>query len=189
MIGVMKNHGFTLVELMISVGIIGILMAASVFSYGNIRNRANASKVAADLQQIKLGWKVWKSTTDAVYPRENLFPTQNPDYTCFPEPAISQTNVQLYLEDIYRDPWGRQYTYDNEGDTAIPGGGAGLGVNIVIRWCAGEGQRYLEIAPRINAIIDGDGDVAGRLNGLFKWTDNPNVIGGLVFNISSNENQ
>ena len=179
----MKNHGFTLIELMISIGIIGILVAASVFSYGNIRDRAQGNKVAADFQQIKLGWEIWKSSSNAVYPRE--VGGDNPDVPCYPEPAMDQTVVQPFLGDIHRDPWNIRYDYDNDGDSFTGAGSLERGVNVALHWCPGNGARYLKLAPFIDSTLDGgDGNTTGKV----RWFTNPNISGGIYFLIAVNEN-
>ena len=48
-----KQTGFTIVELLIVIVIIGILAAITVVAYSNIQQRANNSKIASDLAQIQ----------------------------------------------------------------------------------------------------------------------------------------
>jgi prepilin-type N-terminal cleavage/methylation domain-containing protein len=182
----MNKNGYTLVELMISIGIIGILISISTLSYGNIRARAQANKVATDFQQIRLGWELWKNTNNAAWPEEG--DTTNPDIICdpdpFTEPSIDQTVVQTYLGDVYQDPWGIRYSYDNDQDTFTTGGDADSGVNIAMQWCAGNGELYIRLAPIIDQTIDGgDGETAGKV----RWTTNPSVNGGVYFLLAANE--
>jgi len=179
----MRNVGFTLIELLVVVTIIGMLASISVLGYGKIKDRARAGKVAADFQQIKLGWTLWKNASNAPYPNE--LAGNNPDIACFSEPSIDQTVVQPYLEDIYRGPWEVRYSYDNDGDTYNGSGSREKGVNIILRWCAGDGAQYINIAPFIDETLDGgDGSSAGKV----RWFTNPAANGGIIYMLAVNEN-
>ena len=47
-----NTHGFTIVELLIVIVVIGILAAISIVAYNGISNRANDSAVQSDLKNI-----------------------------------------------------------------------------------------------------------------------------------------
>ncbi len=56
-----KNSGFTLIELMIVVTIIGILAAASIFSFMHARDRARVGACVASLGGIKTAMEIYHS--------------------------------------------------------------------------------------------------------------------------------
>ena len=62
-----KQKGFTIVELLIVIVVIGILAAITSGAYNGIQNRANDTAVQNDLSMITRKLKVY-ATTDGTYP-------------------------------------------------------------------------------------------------------------------------
>lgn len=68
-----KSHGFTLVELLVTISIIGLLASITVLSVGNVRQVARDSKRLADMKQLQTGLEFFFNQTNG-YPqtKENL---------------------------------------------------------------------------------------------------------------------
>lgn len=63
----LNQKGFTIVELLVVIVVIGILAAIAVVSYGGIRERAHATSIQSELSQINKGLGMYKATYGA-YP-------------------------------------------------------------------------------------------------------------------------
>lgn len=62
-----KQTGFTIVELLIVIVIIGILAAITIVAYNGIQSRGNDSRRDSDIKQIKNALEMYKIDNDA-YP-------------------------------------------------------------------------------------------------------------------------
>ena len=63
-----KQRGFTIVELLIVVVVIGILAAIVVVGYGAVTNSAHDASVKSDLQQIDDAFKQYSLDNQGVFP-------------------------------------------------------------------------------------------------------------------------
>lgn len=82
------SRGFTIVELLIVIVVIGILAAISIVAYNGIQNRAYDQTVTADLNGIAKGFEMYKTDNPGgTYPLNALTAIPNPDFTF----AVSQS--------------------------------------------------------------------------------------------------
>jgi general secretion pathway protein G len=109
-------QGFTLIELMVVILIIGLLATIVVQNLRSSIDRANRVKAQADIAQIKSG-------LDRYYLDAGGYPITDQGLAALIA-APSGGNVPHdwqgpYLEKIPPDPWGNAYFYQSDGNTYI----------------------------------------------------------------------
>ncbi|MGB3946325.1 MAG: prepilin-type N-terminal cleavage/methylation domain-containing protein [Candidatus Saccharimonadales bacterium] len=116
----MQRRGFTIVELLIVVVVIGILAAVSIVAYGNVQQRAKVSRANADLAALNKAIqtaRVNQVRTLMQITGSNCshcigFATTNASIDAIA--AASGTNLSRLKQG---DPWGNIYRIDeNEGE-------------------------------------------------------------------------
>lgn len=96
-----KSLGFTLVELLIVVGIIGILATLLMANFIGVRQRARDAQRKSDIRQMQSALEIYRSDNGS-YPVTGNFPA------CL-SPLTSGTST--YMAKIPCDPLGGNYTY------------------------------------------------------------------------------
>lgn len=107
-----NDEGFTLVEMMAVLVIMGLLIGAAVVATGPMRYEALKTRVNADLSSFRQGLEMYNSQIFD-YPPEELGL----------EALMERPNIDggdrwagPYLDKLSDDPWGRPYVYIYPGD-------------------------------------------------------------------------
>lgn len=106
------QQGFTLIELMVVILIIGLLATIVVQNLRSATDRAKKVKAQADIAQLKSG-------LDRYYLDAGSYPTTDQGLAALVS-APSTGNVPgdwqgPYIEKIPPDPWGHEYFYQSDG--------------------------------------------------------------------------
>ena len=103
------NKGFTLIELMAVLVILGILATIVVVNVSPVFQRANLEKVRADMAQTTKALELYKFN-------ELTYPSTSQGLDALISPHSELKNPFLfpdggYISSIPLDPWGREYLY------------------------------------------------------------------------------
>jgi general secretion pathway protein G len=93
-----SSRGFTLLELMVVITIIGLLSTVVVVSTGGLPPKARAAKVQQDLRNML-------QVAEAMHAETGRWPESI-------EELARNKEAALRLEGIQKDPWGGDYIYD-----------------------------------------------------------------------------
>ena len=104
------KKGFTLIELMAVLVILGILATIVVVNVAPVFQRANLEKIKADMAQTGKALEIYKFN-------ELSYPSTSEGLDALIMPHSGLKNPFLFPEDGYisslpLDPWGREYIYE-----------------------------------------------------------------------------
>lgn len=99
-----SSKGFTLLELLIVVAIIGVISAIAIPNLREALNRARISRAKADLKAISLALEVYRVDYGFVPYFSQLVPIQD----------ISE--LSQYVNTAMTDSWGSVYSYYSDGE-------------------------------------------------------------------------
>tara|TARA_B100001964_G_scaffold238486_1_gene304065 strand:- start:645 stop:1076 length:432 start_codon:yes stop_codon:yes gene_type:complete len=107
------NKGFTLIELMAVIVILGILTTIVVVNVAPYLQRANYEKVRVDLSQIEKALETYRF-------QHYAYPRTDQGLEALLAPPADVKNLNLYPPDGYlsfmpQDPWGNEYLYLSPG--------------------------------------------------------------------------
>jgi len=112
--------GFTLIELMIVIAVIGILIASAIPQYTAYRDKARIALVRADLRNIQLAMEILASDTEKWPGPNSVGVTANQEVWDLnsTQAGLVATNGGFpkwngpYVLSVPRDPWGSDYFFD-----------------------------------------------------------------------------
>ena len=109
------QDGFTLIEIMVVILIIGLLALMVVPRLRGVADRAKRTKAQADIQELK-------QALDRYYLDNGSYPTTDQGLQALVTPpaggrAPSNYEQGGYIEKLPNDPWGNQYFYQSDGST------------------------------------------------------------------------
>ncbi len=106
-----QNAGFTLLEIMLVVGIIVIILGVAVSRLGNTTGVAKDMRVRADLQAISTQLRLYESVNGFVPTTEQGLQALVTQPNTEPRP----TRWYQLFKDLPQDPWNKDYIYRSPG--------------------------------------------------------------------------
>ncbi len=112
-----KQDGFTLIEIMVVILILGLLATIVVQSLRGAADKAKKTKAMADLAEIK-------TALDRYYLDNGYYPTGDQGLNALVSPPTNgrvPANYENggYIERLPQDPWGTAYFYQSDGNTYV----------------------------------------------------------------------
>ena len=109
------QDGFTLIEIMVVILIIGLLALMVVPRLRGVADRAKRTKAQADIQELK-------QALDRYYLDNGSYPTTDQGLQALVAPPTGgrlPSNYEQggYIEKLPSDPWGNQYFYQSDGSS------------------------------------------------------------------------
>jgi general secretion pathway protein G len=109
-----QQEGFTLIEIMVVILILGLLATLVVQSLRGATDKAKRTKAMADIAEMK-------TALDRYYIDNGSYPTTDQGLQALVTPPSQngQPNVEEtgYIQRIPNDPWGNPYVYQSDGNS------------------------------------------------------------------------
>ncbi|HEV7952367.1 MAG TPA: type II secretion system protein GspG [Candidatus Saccharimonadales bacterium] len=111
-----RQTGFTIVELLIVIVVIGILAAITIVTYNGIQTRSRTTAVTSDLRSIEKAMLMYRAEYGKLPLSADWY-----SGTTMPPSARWSTEIIAGLKNekiistssLDKDPWGQYYWYDN----------------------------------------------------------------------------
>jgi general secretion pathway protein G len=112
-----NQDGFTLIEIMVVILILGLLATIVVQSLRGATDKAKRVKAQADIAELKTG-------LDRYYLDSGSYPTSDQGLQALvaaPSGGRVPANYEAggYLQSLPRDPWGNAYFYQSDGNSYV----------------------------------------------------------------------
>lgn len=108
-IGKQTEAGFTLVELLVVLAIIGLLTTVVVINVAPMQGRAQVQKARADIAILQQALDFWRIDM-------GRYPTPEEGLDVLAKPSATGAKIKS----LPRDPWGNSYIYAMPGDHGQP---------------------------------------------------------------------
>lgn len=112
-----NKNGFTIVELLIVIVVIGILAAITVVAYNGVQNRAHNAQRKQDLAALAKGLELYRVDNNQ-YPNPGLWGSMcvsDPGWDCWDVPSGNRLLPAQYMSKMPQDP-----KYNGGNQTARP---------------------------------------------------------------------
>ncbi|MCB9768414.1 MAG: type II secretion system major pseudopilin GspG [Candidatus Omnitrophica bacterium] len=104
-----RESGFTLIELMLVIVILGILAGVAVNSFTGVSEQAKVTAAKSDINTITTAIKMFELET-------GRFPAEDE----WIEELTSKTDDhKRHMEKLPKDPWGNEYNYREESENGL----------------------------------------------------------------------
>lgn len=116
-----QTKGFTIVELLIVIVVIGILAAITIVAYNGIQARARTTTVNSDLRSLEKAMLMYRADRGALPLSADWYSgTAMPPTSRWATEVIAGLKAEKIISTsaLEKDPWGQYYWYDNN-DCAI----------------------------------------------------------------------